>query len=70
MDKYSVFYLTKNLPPGYEKEFKFTDANDVAIFMWGRSAGKYLIYKNGNLAYLSHLYADVSKLEKYLDELK
>ena len=49
------------------EHWSFDTAKEVAIFMWGRSIGKYAIYKHGELAFLSHVYSDVSGLEKYLD---
>ena len=46
--------------------WEFKTPQEVGTFMWGRSTGQYIIYKNGELAYLHHLYANISELEIYL----
>jgi hypothetical protein len=66
-DKYIVIELSTTYPLAPRWTFSFDQVQDVVSHMWGRDCGKYLIYKNGILAHLSHLYGDIKKLEEYLD---
>ena len=50
--------------------WRFSTAERVGSFMWGKFTGHYLIYKNGHLAGSCHLYRDITSLTKYLDELE
>jgi hypothetical protein len=69
LDKFDVVKIPSKYPFEYlaESHWEFGTAWDVALFMWGRWGGKYIIYKNGELASLSHIYPDVDSLRKYLE---
>lgn len=45
----------------------FESAKDVGAYMWGRSLGTSLIYKNGKLVVESYQYQEVSKLIEFLE---
>ncbi len=66
MDEFIILRVSDSYPPEFESIYFLYTARDVAIHMWGKSMGKHLIYKNGKLAYLAHLYPDLDFLEEYL----
>lgn len=66
-------FLVVRIPDKYEDLLKiatvygFFSAKDVAMFMWGKSMGKHIIYKNGKHAYLAHVYPEIFELQHYLE---
>lgn len=65
-EQYVVLRLSDRLPLQATETRHFKTAHDVAMYMWGRSIGKHLIYKNGQLAYLSYLHRSYDELLDYL----
>lgn len=68
-DKYTVIELCMFYPLAPNRTWEFSKAKDVVLHMWGRDGGKHLIYKNGILAQLCYLHADLKELEEYLEGL-
>jgi hypothetical protein len=66
MDKFNILEIPKTFPSFFTDYYEYDNAKDTANFFWGRSTGQYIIYKNGKLAYLHHMYPNISDLEKYL----
>jgi hypothetical protein len=66
MDEFIIIRISENYPPRLDNMNFFYDARDAAVFMWGKQAGKYIIYKNNRLAYYARLYPDIDFLEEYL----
>jgi hypothetical protein len=68
MDTFDILQIPEEFPNDFcfKTHWKFFDAEKVSTFMWGRSLGNYAIYKNGNLASLTHLYPDMLDLKNYL----
>jgi hypothetical protein len=68
MSIYHVAVLSEHLPLQAKAIYYFDNVDDVTAFMWGRSSGKHLIYKDGTLMNLAHLYSDLSELKEYLNK--
>jgi hypothetical protein len=66
MDEFVIIRISDDYPPRYDNLNFFYTAKDVAVFMWGKPSGKYIIYKNNRLAHYAHLYPDIDFLEEYL----
>lgn len=70
MEKYIVVAIPENLDDDILEEVFSSDfEKDIGSFMWGRSSGKYAIYKNRKLARLAHICSEIQELESYLKNL-
>jgi hypothetical protein len=67
--KFDVYKLPNKLPFVIPEDhhWTFDNANKVAMFMFGRSPMKHVIYRNGEFAYLAYLFANVEALQEYLE---
>jgi len=70
LQPYFIYKLAPDLPLRFENYWGFDTAGEVAGFLWGKSIGKYLIYKYGHLVFVAHLYHDVKELKKCLENFK
>jgi hypothetical protein len=70
MDKFVIvkIYTKYPYPNGtpLEYQWEFETAREVAFFLWGRWADKYVVYKNGKYCPFTHQYPTIEDLERYL----
>jgi hypothetical protein len=71
MDRYTIVEIPEYLEDDtFKKVFSSDAAEDIGSFMWGRSSGKYAIYKYDRLAPAAHICSEIQELISYLKNIK